>query len=201
MGVVKGVLAGGDVSAELSLPACGRGARLGEPEANLVAAGWAKRARFPQDRQRFLLPAALTRTTVPQVPDWKPRNTPRARELRNAATPAERVLWRHLSRGQLGAKFSRQMPLGPFFADFLCRSARLVVELDGFSHALRPEHDSARDRWMRAEGWRVLRFANAEVMGNVEGVVTAIRLALAEGVMDQRSAAPMPTPNTTLAEM
>ena len=55
------------------------------------------------------------------MPEWKPRNTERARELRNAATPAERALWRYLARSQLGAKFSRQMPVGPFYADFLCR--------------------------------------------------------------------------------
>jgi BirA family biotin operon repressor/biotin-[acetyl-CoA-carboxylase] ligase len=68
------------------------------------------------------------------VPRFQPRNTNRARELRNAATPAERCLWGFLSASQLGAKFSRQMPLGPYYADFLCRELALVVELDGFSH-------------------------------------------------------------------
>ena len=60
-----------------------------------------------------------------------PRNTTRARALRNAATPAERRLWQALSRSRQGAKFSRQMPVGPFFADFLCRELKLVVECDG----------------------------------------------------------------------
>jgi BirA family biotin operon repressor/biotin-[acetyl-CoA-carboxylase] ligase len=55
------------------------------------------------------------------MPDWKARDIKRARELRRAATPAERLLWRYLSRSQLGAKFSRQMQVGSFFADFLCR--------------------------------------------------------------------------------
>ncbi len=55
------------------------------------------------------------------MPEWKQRDTERARELRNAATPTERALWRYLSRSQLGAKFSRQMQVGPYFADFLCR--------------------------------------------------------------------------------
>ncbi len=111
-------------------------------------------------------------------PEWKPRDTARARALRNAATPAERLLWRYLARSQLGARFSRQMPVGPFFADFLCRTRKLVVERDGFSHDLRPEHDAARDRWFAARGYRVLRFTNAEVLGNAEGVATAIRLEL-----------------------
>lgn len=66
------------------------------------------------------------------------------------------------------------MPVGPFFADFLCRELKLVIELDGFSHDLAPERDVARDRWMKREGYTVLRFANAEVHGNLEGVVTAI---------------------------
>jgi very-short-patch-repair endonuclease len=82
------------------------------------------------------------------VPQWKPRNTARAQALRRQATPAERELWRYISRSQLGVRFSRQMPVGPFFADFLCRELRLVIELDGFSHDLEPERDASRDRWM-----------------------------------------------------
>ena len=111
---------------------------------------------------------------------FKPRNTARARKLRREATPAERVLWRYLSRSQLGAKFSRQMPVGPYFADFLCRELRLVVELDGYSHDLRPGHDATRDAWMREEGYRVLRFANAAVRDDPENVVLAIREAVRE---------------------
>ena len=110
------------------------------------------------------------------MPEWTPRNTARARTLRREATPAERILWRHLSRGQLGAKFSRQMPVGPYYADFLCRALKLVVECDGFSHDTSPESDARREAWMAREGYAVLRFANAEVLGNTEGVVTAIRL-------------------------
>jgi very-short-patch-repair endonuclease len=108
------------------------------------------------------------------MPDWKPRNTTRARALRRAATPAERALWEFLARSQTGAKFSRQMPVGPFFADFLCRELALVVELDGFSHDAAPERDATRDRWMAEHGYTVLRFANADVHANVEGVVSAI---------------------------
>ncbi len=114
------------------------------------------------------------------MPDWKPRNTARARGLRNAATPAERLLWPYLSRSQLGAKFSRQMPLGPYFSDFLCRSHKLVVEIDGHSHDVAPERDAARDRWMTAQGYTVLRFTNADVTANVEGVAEAIRQKLTE---------------------
>ncbi|MFN6935538.1 MAG: endonuclease domain-containing protein [Tsuneonella sp.] len=112
------------------------------------------------------------------VPHWKPRNTVRAQALRRQATPAERELWRYISRSQLGVRFSRQMPAGPFFPDFLCRELRLVIELDGISHDFLPERDASRDRWMAREGYTVLRFANADVFANMEGVVTVIRLAV-----------------------
>ncbi|MBO9519112.1 MAG: endonuclease domain-containing protein [Porphyrobacter sp.] len=113
------------------------------------------------------------------MPEWKPRNTERARELRNSATPAERALWRYLSRSQLGVKFSRQMPVGPFYADFLCRERKLVIELDGFSHDIQPGRDAFRDRWFVGQGYRVLRFANQDVLRETEGVVTAIAVELA----------------------
>ena len=109
------------------------------------------------------------------MPDWKPRDTARARTLRREATGPERGLWAFLSKSQTGAKFSRQMPVGPFFADFLCRELPLVVELDGFSHDIAPERDGPRDAWMAAHGYTVLRFTNGDVRDNVEGVVTAIR--------------------------
>lgn len=110
------------------------------------------------------------------MPEWKPRNTTRARKLRRAATPAERALWVYLSRGQLGAKFSRQMPVGPWFADFLCRELALVVELDGHSHDVAPGRDVRRDMWMAERGFTVLRFANADVFTNAEGVVVTVRM-------------------------
>jgi BirA family biotin operon repressor/biotin-[acetyl-CoA-carboxylase] ligase len=71
------------------------------------------------------------------MPQFRQRPTLRAQALRNEATPAERRLWTRLSRSQLGHKFSRQMPVGPFIADFLCRSQRLVIELDGGQHCER----------------------------------------------------------------
>ena len=114
------------------------------------------------------------------VPTWTDRDTTRARELRNAATAAERALWTYLAKSQLGVKSSRQMPVGPFFADFLCRSHRQIVEIDGHSHDVQPARDAARDAYLRGEGYRVLHFSNADVLGNVEGVIETIRTALQE---------------------
>ncbi len=116
---------------------------------------------------------------IQPMPEWNPRNTARARSLRRRATPAERALWEHLARSQLGAKFSRQMPVGPYFADFLCRALKLVIELDGHSHDVAPQRDEVRDHEMEQAGYTVLRFTNAEVQRNVEGVVAAISEAVA----------------------
>ena len=117
---------------------------------------------------------------TPPMPQWHPRNTRRARSLRNAATPAERCLWEYLSRRQLGAKFSRQMPVGPWYADFLCRELKLVVELDGFSHDVRPERDIARDADLRGRGYTVLHFTNDDVLEDAEAVARAIQLKVEE---------------------
>ena len=111
---------------------------------------------------------------------FEPRDTPRARNLRKSATPAERHLWTILRNSGLGAKFSRQMPLGPYFVDFLCRELKLVIELDGLSHETRADYDRARDSWMAAQGFRVLRYVNADVLGNLEGVARVIEAAVLE---------------------
>jgi very-short-patch-repair endonuclease len=119
---------------------------------------------------------------------FKPRNTKRAKELRQQASTAERRLWQFLSNSQLGGhKFSRQIPVGPYFADFACRKAKLIVELDGYSHDVRVGYDAARTRFIEAKGYRVVRFNNEDVMKNVEGVLTMIGLELAE--------LSLPTPN------
>ena len=103
----------------------------------------------------------------------------RARDLRRNSTPAESKLWSVLRGGALdGHKFRRQQRLGPFFGDFVCQAARLVVELDGDTHAVSEAYDARRTAFLEGEGYRVLRFGNAEVTGNVEGVAAAIRAAL-----------------------
>ena len=70
------------------------------------------------------------------------------------------------------------MPVGPYFADFLGRELKLVVELDGHSHDVEPERDESRDHWMVQQGYGVLRFTNADVHENIEGVVQTIRLEI-----------------------
>jgi very-short-patch-repair endonuclease len=116
------------------------------------------------------------------MPKWRKRNTMRARQLRRAATPAERALWVHLSGSKLADyKFSRQMQVGPFYCDFLCRRERLAVELDGFSHDVQPGRDEWRDRILAEYGIRVLHFMNEDVFKHMEGVLVEIEQALKEG--------------------
>ena len=78
----------------------------------------------------------------------KKGTTTRARSLRNAGNQAEALLWEELKDRRLGGyKFVRQFPLGPYYADFLCREHKLVVELDGSQHAGRAS-DRLRDAHM-----------------------------------------------------
>ena len=106
----------------------------------------------------------------------------RARELRRNFTPAEHKLWSILRGGALdGFKFRRQQRLGAFFGDFVCQSARLVIEVDGDTHVgpIAESRDARRTAFLEHEGYRVVRFTNVDVMGNLEGVAEAIRSALA----------------------
>ena len=103
------------------------------------------------------------------------RPTERARELRNDPTAAEELLWSRLRKSQLaGLKFSRQMPIAGHFADFACRKAKLVVELDGSQHIEMTEADAERTKRIEAKGYRVLRFWNNDLTSNMEGVLQAI---------------------------
>jgi very-short-patch-repair endonuclease len=112
-------------------------------------------------------------------PVFKPRNTERARELRNQATPAEHRLWQYINRSQVsGFKFTRQMPIGPCYGDFACRQRKLIVELDGQSHDTRQDYDAARTEYMRAQGFVVVRFSNVDVFNNMEEVLIMIEQAL-----------------------
>ena len=108
-----------------------------------------------------------------------PGAVPRARRLRGTPTDAEKTLWRILSRRQLdGHRFRRQVPIGRYIADFVCHEARLIVEVDGGHHDPGDAEEQERQAFLEAEGYRVLRFWNNEVLGNLAGVHAAIRQAL-----------------------
>lgn len=99
----------------------------------------------------------------------------RARELRQRMTRAECILWEHLRNRQVaGFKFRRQHPLGPTIADFCCAEARLVVEVDGEIHQGQQEHDAARTAQFGAFRYRVVRFRNEDMLGNLAQALATI---------------------------
>jgi adenine-specific DNA-methyltransferase len=103
-----------------------------------------------------------------------------ARGLRRRQTDAERRLWARLrDRRLLGAKFARQVPIGPYVVDFCCRELRVIVELDGGQHAVQAGSDTSRTVFLESLGYSVLRFWNNEALGNTAGVLQRIAEALA----------------------
>jgi len=121
------------------------------------------------------------------MPEAPRRPTKRAQHLRNNATDAERLLWLELRQSRLGGyKFSRQIPIGPFICDFVCRRAKLVVELDGGQHSANATADAARTAFIEKSGYHVLRFWNNDVVANMEGVLQTI--------MSEIAACPPPNP-------
>jgi adenine-specific DNA-methyltransferase len=105
------------------------------------------------------------------------RINPHARQLRRDMSDAERRLWYALrDRRFEGWKFRRQVSLGPYVVDFLCHSARLIVEVDGGQHSA--EVDARRTAFLESQGYRVIRFWNNDVWGNIDGVLQALDAAL-----------------------
>jgi len=123
-------------------------------------------------------------------------NTTKARILRKNQTDAEAALWRKLrGRGLENYKFRRQVPVGPYVADFLCKEAMLIVEIDGSQHLAQIEYDQYRDAFLRASGYEVVRFWNNEVLMNVNGVLESLTLTLsqrARELRERRSLTPSP---------
>jgi very-short-patch-repair endonuclease len=98
-----------------------------------------------------------------------------ARRLRREQTEWEHSLWERLRRRQLdGFKFRRQHPIGPFFADFFCPKAKLIIEIDGSQHADELTRDNNRTEFLRDAGYDVLRFWNHEISSEIDTVVQRI---------------------------
>jgi very-short-patch-repair endonuclease len=105
----------------------------------------------------------------------------RAKQLRDAMTPAEVRLWQHLRAGRLdGLHFRRQQIIDGFITDFYCHAAGLIVELDGDVHGTQIEYDTERDRILAARGLRIMRFTNDRVLQDLDACLTAIRKAASE---------------------
>jgi very-short-patch-repair endonuclease len=118
-----------------------------------------------------------------------PINKTRARSMRSNPTEAERKLWWHLRhRLSLPAShFRRQVRLGHYIVDFANHALKIVIEIDGGQHAEQTALDARRTRFLEAEGYRILRFWNNEVLGNIDGVLEVVQSAIL----------PTPTPTPT----
>jgi very-short-patch-repair endonuclease len=117
-------------------------------------------------------------------PVWKGHSTLRviARALRKNSTDAERILWSELRDHRLsGLGFRRQVPIQGYVADFVCHSAKLVIELDGGQHFSDQGEraDAARSVVIEAKGFKILRFSNHDLMTNRSGVLETIAAAAA----------------------
>jgi len=98
-----------------------------------------------------------------------------AKILRMNFTNTERLLWKYLRAKQMnGCKFRRQEPIGSYIVDFVCHKKRLVIEVDGGQHNIEREKDNERDKWLKEQGYKVLRFWNNEVLANTAGVLEVI---------------------------
>ena len=109
--------------------------------------------------------------------------------MRAAPTEAEKKLWWHLRHRFTteGTHFRRQVRLGPYIADFVSHRAGLVIEVDGGQHGDNAIADTQRTRFLESEGYRVLRFWNNDVLGNIDGVLEVIQNAI--------TATPTPNPS------
>jgi len=129
----------------------------------------------------------MTDEVVRKKPTWrvKPKARAHARLLRRNSTKAEQIIWRAVRAHRLlGVGFRRQTPIGPYIVDFVSHAAKIVIELDGGQHydSAYEARDARRDKFLRSQGFRVLRFSNHDVMTNLEGVWDVIASAVGDAV-------------------
>ena len=101
----------------------------------------------------------------------------RVRSLRKNQTPQEIILWSRLrDRNLKNLKFRRQYPIGKYIVDFICLEKKIIIELDGWQHKTEDskKHDKERSKFLRQQGYEVVRFWNNEVNRNIEGVILKI---------------------------
>jgi very-short-patch-repair endonuclease len=98
-----------------------------------------------------------------------------AKQLRHAMTPSEMILWKQLKANRLnGLHFRRQQIVHGYFADFYCHQHDLIVEVDGSVHDLQQDYDAEREAYLRALGFRIIRFKNDEIKNSLQGVLQRI---------------------------
>src|SRR5262249_54789743 len=121
--------------------------------------------------------------------------------LRKKEVPAEQLLWRALRNRALGGlKFRRQHPIGPYVVDFACVLCKVAVEAEGESHLSSRRHDQKRTAFLESAGWRVLRYWNTEIFGELAAVKEAIyRKCVARSNSPPSPSPPSPPAHTGFA--
>src|SRR5688572_18594340 len=105
----------------------------------------------------------------------------RAKKLRRAMTPAEKILWKEVRTNKLnGLHFRRQQIIHGYFADFYCHQHELIVEVDGGIHEMQKEYDADREAFLISLGFRIIRFTNDEIRDNLKDVLQKIAEACKE---------------------
>jgi very-short-patch-repair endonuclease len=118
--------------------------------------------------------------------------TARAKDMRKDMSEPETRMWLALRAERLeGVTFRRQKVIGAYIADFAANNPKLVIELDGDSHAGREQYDALRTQYLESKGYTVIRFTNSDVITNMEGV--SVRLS--EVIAQFRTSPPLPTPS------
>ncbi len=103
-----------------------------------------------------------------------------AKNMRATPTEPEQRMWFALRAKRLGgAKFRRQKVIGPYIVDFASRDPMLVIEVDGDSHSSQIDYDTERTAYLQTQGYRVIRFSNTDIMGNIEGVLSVVQTMIA----------------------
>ena len=103
----------------------------------------------------------------------------KAKELRSDMTIFEQKLWFNLrARRFMGLKFRRQAPIGNYIVDFVCKEKNLIIELDGSGHLeeKQTQHDEIRDKFLKEQGYKIIRVYNNEINNNIDNVLEEIRL-------------------------
>ena len=116
-----------------------------------------------------------------------------ARRLRREMTLPEVLLWQRLKGSPMGATFRKQHPIDPYVVDFYCAAAKLVIEIDREAHDRgdRPTRDAARDDYLKARGYRVLRISAGEVLRDARAIAEGV-VALALTPLHQVTLGPPP---------
>lgn len=109
--------------------------------------------------------------------DWN-TSIENAKEHRKNPTDAEWIIWQRLRAKQIGYKFRRQHPIDKYIVDFVCIEKKLVIEIDGKMHDNQKEEDESRTDKLNQKGFKVIRFANEEVIINTDNVVSKIKSEL-----------------------